>query len=85
MANLELRLDMEPHMLAANLRRAFSGLVAGNIRDEGIQAIEKFGPFEIRGDQIIMRQLDAMLAACVAQGRMRLPGKPYTPCYRIVS
>jgi predicted Rossmann-fold nucleotide-binding protein len=85
MSELVLERDLEPHVLAANLRRAFSGLVAGNIREDGIRAIEKHGPFEIRGDKIIMQQLDELLAACVAQGRMRLPGKPYTPCYRVIS
>lgn len=84
MAALRLERDMQPHDLAANLRRAFSGLVAGNIREEGIRAIEQFGPFEISGDRIIMQHLDQLLSACVAQGRMRLPGKPYEPCYRIV-
>jgi predicted Rossmann-fold nucleotide-binding protein len=85
MASLVLEHGLEKHVLAANLRRAFSGLVAGNIRDEGIRAIEKHGPFEIRGDKVIMQHLDRLLAACVEQGRMRLPGKPYTPCYRIIS
>lgn len=84
MASLTLERDMQPHTLAANLRRAFSGLVAGNIRDEGIRAINQYGPFEIRGDKLIMQQLDSLLAACVEQGRMRLPGKPYEPCYRVV-
>jgi predicted Rossmann-fold nucleotide-binding protein len=85
MSALVLEHDLEPHVLAANLRRAFSGLVAGNIREDGIRAIEKHGPFEIRGDKIIMQHLDKLLTACVAQGRMRLPGKPYTPCYRVIS
>ncbi|MCP4000626.1 MAG: LOG family protein [Gammaproteobacteria bacterium] len=85
MAALVLERDLEPHVLAANLRRAFSGLVAGNIREEGIRAIEKYGPFEIHGDKIIMQHLDKLLAACVEQGRMRLPGKPYIPCYRVIS
>ncbi len=85
MTELQISRDMEPHLLAANLRRAFSGIVAGNIRDEGIQAIEKHGPFEIHGDKVIMRQLDILLSACVEQGRMRLPGKPYSPCYRIIA
>jgi predicted Rossmann-fold nucleotide-binding protein len=85
MAALVLERDIEKHELAANLRRAFSGLVAGNIRDDGIRAIEAHGPFEIRGDRLIMQRLDELLAACVEQGRMRLPGKPYTPCYRIIS
>jgi predicted Rossmann-fold nucleotide-binding protein len=85
MAGLIIRPDLEPHVLAANLRRAFSGVVAGNIRDEGIRAIEQHGPFEIRGDRAIMKKLDELLGACVAQGRMRLPGKPYEPCYRVIS
>jgi hypothetical protein len=76
---------LEPHALAANLRRAFSGIVAGNIRDDGIRAIKQHGPFEIRGDKAIMRSLDNLLAAFVEQGRMRLPGKPYEPCYRIIT
>jgi predicted Rossmann-fold nucleotide-binding protein len=85
MASLLLERDLDAHVLAANLRRAFSGLVAGNIREDGIRAIEKHGPFEIRGDKIIMQHLDGLLAACVEQGRMRLPGKPYTPCYRVIT
>ena len=28
---------------------------------------------------------DALLAAFAAQGRMKLSGKAYTPCYRIVT
>ena len=83
-AGLEISRNLEPHLLAANLRRVFSAVVAGNIRDEGIQAIEKHGPFEIQGDKSIMQHVDALLAACVADGRMRLPGKPYSPCYRII-
>ena len=85
MAALVIEPDLPPHVLAANLRRAFSGVVAGNIRDDGIRAIEKHGPFEIHGDKAIMKKLDALLGACVEQGRMRLPGKPYTPCYRVIS
>jgi predicted Rossmann-fold nucleotide-binding protein len=85
MAQLQIEPDMPAHLLAANLRRAFSGLVAGNIREEGIQAIEEHGPFEIRGNKGIMKLLDQVLVACVEQGRMRLDGKPYTPCYNVVT
>ena len=85
LAGLEIARDMPTHLLAANLRRIFSGIVAGNIREDGIKAIEEKGPFEIRGDKLIMQQLDGLLKACVEQGRMRLPGKPYSPCYRIVT
>ena len=85
MASLVLERDAEKHLLAANLRRVFSGLVAGNIREDGIRAIEEHGPFEIRGDKLIMQHLDGLLAGFVEDGRMRLPGKPYTPCYRIIT
>jgi predicted Rossmann-fold nucleotide-binding protein len=84
MAALDLRRDQPAARLAANLRRAFSGVVSGNIREEGIRAIEDHGPFELRGDPAIMQQLDELLAAFVAQQRMRLPGKRYDPCYRVV-
>jgi predicted Rossmann-fold nucleotide-binding protein len=84
MAALDLRRDQPAARLAANLRRAFSGVVSGNIRDEGIRAIETHGPFELRGDPAIMLQLDELLTAFVAQQRMRLPGKRYEPCYRVV-
>jgi pyrimidine/purine-5'-nucleotide nucleosidase len=84
MRNLSLHKNQEVHLLAANLRRAFSGVVAGNVKDEGIRAIEKFGHFEIHGDPSIMGPMDALLASFVAQSRMKLPGKAYTPCYRVV-
>jgi predicted Rossmann-fold nucleotide-binding protein len=85
MHNLQLHKDQESHALAANLRRAFSGIVAGNVKDEGIRAIEQHGHFEIHGDAAIMKPLDALLASFVAQQRMKLPGTEYTPCYQIIS
>jgi predicted Rossmann-fold nucleotide-binding protein len=84
MHNLELHKNQESHLLAANLRRAFSGVVAGNVKDQGIRAIEQNGPFELRGDPSLMTAMDALLTSFVAQHRMKLPGKKYTPCYRIV-
>ena len=84
MASLELSRDLEPHVLAANLRRAFSGIVAGNVKDEGIRAVEEHGPYEIHADPDIMDSLDDILRAFVSQSRMRLPGAKYTPCYRMV-
>lgn len=84
MRNLTLHKNQEPHLLAANLRRAFSGVVAGNVKDQGIRAIEKHGPFEIHGDAALMASMDALLASFVAHHRMKLPGTAYTPCYRII-
>lgn len=84
MRNLELHKGQERHMLAANLRRAFSGVVAGNVKDEGIRAIEQHGHFEIRGDPEIMQPMDSLLASFVDQHRMKLAGKKYEPCYHII-
>jgi predicted Rossmann-fold nucleotide-binding protein len=84
MAKLELRRDLEPHMLAANLRRAFSGIVAGNVKEQGVQAIETHGPFELHGEKRLMTLLDELLAAFVVQRRMKIAGE-YRPCYRLVT
>ncbi len=84
MLGLELHKEQPCHLLAANMRRAFSGIVAGNVKDDGIRAIEQHGHFEIRGDRAIMRPMDRLLASFVAQHRMKLPGKAYRPCYRII-
>jgi pyrimidine/purine-5'-nucleotide nucleosidase len=84
MARLELNRDLDPHLMAANLRRAFSGIVAGNVKEHGIQAIEQRGPFELRGDKAVMGLLDDLLSAFVKQRRMKLAGE-YRPCYRLVT
>src|SRR5210317_1284868 len=49
MTALDIREGTKPHELAANLRRAFSGIVSGNVRDDTAATIEEFGPFEING------------------------------------
>ena len=84
MRNLELHKNQPRHTLAANLRRAFSGIVAGNVKDDGIRAVEEHGLFEIRGDASIMEPVDSLLASFVEQHRMKLPGTKYVPCYRII-
>lgn len=84
MRALRLHSDQESHVLAANLRRAFSGVVAGNVKDQGIRAVEKYGRFQIQGEAAIMDPMDAVLSSFVAQQRMKLPGTIYHPCYEIV-
>lgn len=84
MAKLKLHKNAPVHELAADLRRAFSGIVAGNVKEDGINAIEANGPFDIHGDTEIMEPLDALLSAFVEQQRMKLPGTAYEPCYRIM-
>jgi predicted Rossmann-fold nucleotide-binding protein len=74
------------HQLAANLRRVFSGIVAGNVKPDGLEAIRKHGHFEISGDAEIMQSLDGLLASFVRDNRMKLPGGAgYKPCYRVVA
>jgi predicted Rossmann-fold nucleotide-binding protein len=85
MRGLQLKREQPAHELAANLRRAFSGIVTGNVKEYGIQAIEREGPYELAGDPSIMLLLDELLAAFVAQRRMRLPGSTYRPVYRLVA
>lgn len=86
MASLALTHEVPPHALAADLRRAFSGIVSGNVKEKGIRLIEEHGPYEIHGDPAIMRPLDELLQAFVQQHRMKLPGgAAYEPCYRVVT
>jgi len=85
MAALHLHRDQPKHLLAANLRRAFSGIVAGNVKPETIMSVRQKGPFEINGEHEIMLALDRLLASFIEQRRMKLPGATYSPCYKIVS
>ena len=84
MSGLNLHRDQSSSDRAANLRRAFSGIVAGNVKPAGIQAGAEHGPFELRGEPAIAGELDALLRSFVEQRRMRLPGAEYVPCYRIM-
>lgn len=84
MANLNLSKDQKPHLLAANLRKAFSGIVAGNVKEQGLKAIAEHGPFKISGDQEIMDPLDSLLRTFVSQRRMKLGDKTYKPCYEVI-
>jgi predicted Rossmann-fold nucleotide-binding protein len=83
MRSLDIREDLPAHDLAANLRRAFSGIVSGNVREDTAALIEREGPFEINGSTKIMGLLDELLAAFVEQKRMKISGNDYEPCYRV--
>lgn len=80
MAALNLQHGRRPQDLAADLRRAFSGIVAGNVKEEGMREIERHGPFRINGAPDIMQAMDALLRAFVQQRRMKIAGE-YKPCY----
>ncbi|MDY0391479.1 nucleotide 5'-monophosphate nucleosidase PpnN [Desulfobulbus oligotrophicus] len=85
MHSLNLHRDQPPHLLASNLRRAFSGIVSGNVKEAGIRLIEEKGAFELCGDTTVMNPLDTLLTTFVEQQRMKLPTTTYQPCYRLTT
>jgi len=83
MGALQVDESLPVHLLAVNLRRVFSGIVSGNVREEVIASIERDGPFNINGSGRIMALLDELLASFVDQGRMKIAAENYSPCYRV--
>ena len=83
MQGLDISEDLPGHVLAANLRRVFSGIVSGNVREDTAELIERDGPFEIKGSQRMMELLDKLLAGFVADRRMKISTGAYRPCYVI--
>lgn len=84
MRNLQLHKNQESHVLAAALRQMFSGIVSGNVKEDGLRAIKEHGKFEIQGDPDIMQRMDAMLTSFIAQKRMKIDSTEYVPCYTLV-
>lgn len=84
MANLNLHKNQPAYQLASQLRKAFSGIVAGNVKADGVREIEKHGPFEIHGDPEIMQAMDKLLESFIAQKRMKIDASNYNPCYKII-
>ncbi len=85
MRALNLSSTQKDHEMAVNLRKAFSGIVDGNVKADGIKAVKEKGPYEICGDPAIIAPLEKLLRAFVEQKRMKIPTQDYVPCYRIVS
>ncbi|MGN1393924.1 MAG: nucleotide 5'-monophosphate nucleosidase PpnN [Succinivibrionaceae bacterium] len=84
MSNLNLHHNQPLSLLAANLRRAFSGIVAGNVKEYGMKAIKENGPFVLHGDKDIMQALDNLLKDFIVQKRLLISQDEYKPCYKIV-
>lgn len=84
MANLNLHKEQPAHHLASQLRKAFSGIVTGNVKAEGILLIQQHGPYMIQGDADIMQAMDTLLESFVAQNRMKIDASTYNPCYKII-
>lgn len=83
MSELKLDRSLPPEQLAANLRKAFSGIVAGNVKSQGLELIRKHGPFQINGESEIMEGMEALLASFVEQKRMKIDYSNYKPCWEI--
>ncbi len=85
MASLELSRDLPPSELASQLRRAFSGLVAGNVKTFGIEQVRRHGPYRLRGDVDLLQSMDNLLRMMVREHRMKLGEceADYRPCYEL--
>ncbi|MFT5420591.1 MAG: putative Rossmann-fold nucleotide-binding protein [Candidatus Endobugula sp.] len=84
MLELKLHRQQSTSQLAAELRCAFSGIVAGNVKADGIERIQKHGPYLLKGDAELIAALDKLLLSFVEQGRMKLSGD-YKPCYQCIA
>lgn len=83
MAALQLHRQQPVFQLASELRKAFSGIVAGNIKDFGVRAVEEHGPYLLQGEAELVAMLDKLLRVFVDQGRMKLDVSSYKPCYKV--
>ena len=84
-ASLRLDSSLPPAQLACELRRAFSGIVAGNVKAFGIEQIAQHGPFQIHGNPDLLAKLDYLLGQFVSNGRMKINTEKYKPCYELAS
>ena len=83
MAALELHRDQPAATLASELRCAFSGIVAGNVKAYGIEQVEKYGPYKLKGDEDIIRELEVLLTSFVQQRRMKINEDEFNPCWEL--
>ncbi|MBL4827579.1 MAG: LOG family protein [Spongiibacteraceae bacterium] len=83
MLNLKLKRELPSYELASELRRAFSGIVAGNVKADGIKRVKDNGPYTIQGEKYLLFEMDKLLQEFVNQGRMKLKGE-YSPCYKLI-
>ncbi|MAT51305.1 MAG: LOG family protein [Porticoccaceae bacterium] len=86
MAALSLSPELPGHQLASQMRSAFSGLVAGNVKAYGIRQVAERGPYLIQGDRRLLSAMDDLLRRMVREQRMKLGQgeKEYKPCYRLL-
>lgn len=83
MAALQLDHSLPPSALASQLRCAFSGIVAGNVKPDGIKRVEEQGPYVIHGDAVIVEELEILLEHFITQKRMKIDVEHYKPCWKL--
>jgi len=83
MANLALHSQLQAHQLAVNMRSAFSGIVAGNVKEFGQKEVAKHGPYVLQGDNRVLSAIDKLLKSLVRDKRMKIveQSEHYSPCY----
>jgi predicted Rossmann-fold nucleotide-binding protein len=84
MAALNLDASAPRHELVIALRSAFSGIVAGNVKGFGVAQVRTHGPYKLTGSRNLMSSMDRLLRALVHDGRMKLGGDEYQPCYQLI-
>ncbi len=82
MHKLELHKNQEQNLLAANIRNALSGIVSGNVKEQGVRAVEEYGPFILQGGKNITQPFDSMLQSFERMQRMKMSGSDYKACYK---
>ncbi len=85
MAALRLHRQQPVDTLAADLRRAFSGIVAGNVKEVGVRAVAEQGPFQLHGDPALVAELKGLLEGFINEGRMKLDASSYRPCFELAA
>lgn len=85
MAGLQLHETQPKHELASELRRAFSGIVAGNVKPYGMQQVREHGPYQLSGAPRFLEATDRLLRMLVREQRMKLgeDETEYVPCYTL--
>ena len=84
MAALQLNSHTPKNELCVNLRAAFSGIVAGNVKPEGVAQVKRLGPYKLNADAKLGGLLNDLLCSFVEQGRMSLSQEKYQPCFDVI-
>jgi len=81
MTNLNLTKKQKAYKLAAELRKTFSGIVAGNVKNP--ELITTHGPYQITGPKEIINPMQKLLDTYILQGRMKNTAEGYEACYQL--